>query len=88
MGESVDRVEMRPAYEWTCEVCGRNNFESGVVCELTNEDRIDQARFMGLIDEFAEMVPEELQGEYVSYSDSVTCPHCQSEFPTKHMQEG
>lgn len=80
-------VEMHPAYEWTCEECGRNSFVSCIVCELTHEDRIDQARHMGLIDEFSETVPDELQGEFVSYPESVTCPHCGAEFRTKHIRE-
>lgn len=87
-GKQPERVEMRPAYEWTCENCGRNCFESAIVCELTPEDRLEQAMFMGLVDEYEEKIPEEMQGEFLSYPESVTCPHCQSEFATKHMNEG
>lgn len=87
MTKSIDKVEMRPAYEWTCENCGRNNFESAIVCEMSPDDRIDQARHMGLIDEFSEAIPDFLQVEFVSYPETVTCPHCKAEFEAKHMAE-
>ena len=81
------RVEMRPAYEWTCEECGRNQFESCVVAEMDDEDRLQTAINAGLADEFATEVPPGLVGEFVTYPDFVTCQHCHAEFETKHMTD-
>jgi hypothetical protein len=32
-------VELRPAYAWDCDECGRENFSNGIVAELSNEER-------------------------------------------------
>ena len=81
------KAEMRPAYEWTCEECGRNQFESAIVAEFSDEDRLETAREAGLIDEFATEIPEDLTGEFMSYPDEVTCSHCGTIFETLHMSQ-
>lgn len=76
------KIEMRPAYEWTCENCGRNQFVSCMVAEMTDSERLEQSKLMGLCDEFAESVPEYMSGDFVTYPDEVTCQFCQSTFET------
>lgn len=64
---------MRIAYEWTCEECGRNQFESAITMELTDEERQEMS------EDFAE-------GEgvdFVSYPDEVTCPDCGTTYETE-----
>lgn len=34
----MDKIELRPAYEWTCENCGQDWFERAIIPELTPED--------------------------------------------------
>lgn len=84
------KVEMLAAYEWTCDGCGRNSFESAIVAEMSPEDRVAQARQMGLMREFDAEIPEELLGEYVTYPENVTCRHCGATFETidPHAEEG
>lgn len=81
------KVEMRTAYEWTCEECGRNHFHSAMVADFTEEDRLETAKRLGLVEEFASEVPEDMQGDFVTYPESVTCPDCGSEFETVHPHD-
>jgi len=75
-------VEMRPAYEWTCDSCGRNQFESAMAADFGDADRLAAAKEAGLVDEFADEIPDELTGDFVTYPDSVTCRHCGALFET------
>lgn len=81
------KVEMRPAYEWTCEECGRNHFESCIVADWDDEERLEQAKSLGIVEDYATAIPVDMQGEFVTYPDFVTCPDCGSEFATKHMTD-
>lgn len=81
------KVELRPAYQWTCDSCGSDNFESCVVAEFSDEDRIEQAKRMGVIEEWEENVPDMLDGEFVTYPDNVKCKSCSTEYATQHMSE-
>jgi hypothetical protein len=82
------KVELRPAYEWTCEDCGADNFEGGVIVELDEQMKEDLAK-SGLDD------PPMLEtGYWQTQPEQVTCKHCDSEFetvpmgPTKDELEG
>lgn len=33
-----ERVEMRPAYNWTCPECGRDNFQRSILAEASEEE--------------------------------------------------
>ena len=70
------RVEMRLAYVWDCEECGRENFERAVVYELSPEEKKEL--------EGAGEIPE--TGNWMSHPEHVTCKHCQSEFTAKHFR--
>ena len=78
------KVEMRPAYEWTCENCGRNNFESCIVLEMTDDERQEQLDHMGLGDN--EAAQEFIGGHFVTSPEVVTCKHCGSKFETYDME--
>jgi hypothetical protein len=77
------KVEMRHAYQWTCESCGCDQFETAMVAEFNEEDRLETAKRCGLIEEFATEVPEELQGDFVTHPERVTCNNCGASFETK-----
>jgi len=81
------KIEMRPAYEWTCESCGRNQFESAMVADFSEEERLQTAKAMGLVDEYCTEVPEDLTGDFVTHPETVRCNHCGESFETKHPHE-
>lgn len=62
-------VELRTAFEWTCEDCGRDNFVRAVVPESLD----------GVIPEGLELGDFE-GGEWVMKPDAVTCGHCGAGF--------
>lgn len=68
-------VEMRPAYEWTCEECGKDNYERSVIPELNDED------LQELKDEHGVNAWE--AGFFQSYPDYVVCGQCGVCFATK-----
>ena len=76
------KVEMRPAWEWTCENCGRNNFETCLIREMTREDYINMKIDFGLKD-----IPEGACPDIVGFYEEVKCPHCGEEFETKNMDD-
>jgi len=77
-------VQIRPAYEWTCDNCGRNNFVSAIVADFDESDRLQVAIDLGLLDPFETEVPEELTGDFVTYPYEVECSHCGSEYEVEY----
>jgi hypothetical protein len=79
------KIEVRHAWEWTCEDCGRNNFVSAVVAEMAPEDRFQFAKDNGIIDEFANEAPDDIMdGDFMTFPTEVECEHCGAEFETEH----
>lgn len=73
-------VEIRPAYEWTCDNCGRNNFVSAIVADFDEVDRLQVAIDLGLLDPIETELPEDLMGDFVTYPYEVKCSHCGHEY--------
>lgn len=73
-------VELRPAYEWTCEECGRSQFESAMLIELDDETKQEMIEDFGLD-------PDDADGEFCDMPDSVKCKFCLTEFETSHWSE-
>jgi hypothetical protein len=82
-----NKVEMRPAYEWTCDACGVNQFESAMVADFNEEDRLETAKQLGLIDEFCAEVPEDMTGDFVTHPERVQCRNCFAKFETVHPHD-
>lgn len=64
-----ERVELRPAWAWDCDACGRENFARAVVpCSLEGQlpEGFDASDFEG--------------GEWITKPDSVECEYCGTEF--------
>lgn len=77
------KVELRMAYEWTCEDCGRNNFKSSLEMDSGEEGRLNDLKRLGMVEEFSETIPEELEGgKLFSVPSDVVCTHCGSAFET------
>lgn len=71
----MDKTILRPAGEWTCDECGRNNFCSFIVPDyLSDEEKREISREMGF-DEWEE-------GELLMAPETVTCTFCKAEFET------
>ena len=73
--KSLDRVEMRPAYDWTCPECGRDSFVRAIAAEVTPE----HCENLGVEGEEAE---ELMSGRWQTYPHNVVCQHCDTMFPT------
>lgn len=84
----VEKVELRHAYQWTCDNCGVDQFESAIIAELSEEDKLEAAKRFGIVDEFAETFPEDRQGDFYSYPPKVTCNQCGSQFEALAPNEG
>ena len=83
----VNKVEMRPAYEWTCDECGADQFESAMVAGFSEEDRLETAKQLGIVDEFCTEIPEDMTGDFVTHPEQVTCKECGSCFETVHPHD-
>lgn len=66
-------VELHIAYMWTCEECGRDNFERGITRELNDEER-QEVEPMG--------IAIEAESLWTMAPDAVTCKYCQTQFGT------
>lgn len=75
----MNTVELRQAFEWTCDECGRDNFESAMIAELTPEEE-EMMKVKLLQDEDDDNDITELHGEFISAPETVECPHCGTEF--------
>lgn len=75
------KVELRQAFEWTCDECGRDQFIS-VVCEPASEEiKREILEREGVIESWEEM-PEGVEFEAIAAPLSVTCEHCGETFET------
>lgn len=76
----MNRIELRPAYVWDCDHCGRENFVSCRVAEMSDEEQAELREEMG-VEAFEE-------GAWCLMPESVTCDHCGAKFETQHFKEG
>ena len=77
------KVEMRPAFEWTCDDCGRDNFERAMSIVATEEEIKEQSG----VEEWDE-VPDGYGGNWLLCPDDVTCSHCKATFETEDSDGG
>lgn len=69
-------VTLNPAYSWDCPECGVENFERGIVPEMSPEELAQTKADMG-------MEPWE-EGEIMMMPTSVVCRGCGASFATLH----
>ena len=72
-------AELRPAYAWTCDQCGRDNFCNGIVAELSEEESAE------LRDEHGIDMTE--TGDWMRMPETVECRYCGDVFSTRHFHE-
>lgn len=83
----MDKVELRPAWQWVCPECGELNFEEAITAEQTPEEmeRLRQAVESGG-NEFVD------SGLWMTQPDEVECVSCDKEFevegPTEEEEPG
>lgn len=68
-------VELRPAFEWICEECGRSQFASAVRPSLTGKEIAELKEEQGI-------TPWDI-GEFLAAPSEVTCEHCGTFFNTR-----
>ena len=61
-------IELRPAWSFNCEECGKENFVSGVVVELSPEEMQELREEHGVS-------PDE-EGEFMQQPTEVVCQFC------------
>ncbi len=75
-------VELIQAFVWTCDECGRDNFERGV--SLSPESiAIDQLPDAMDAETFQAWTQAGGEGAFMTAPSRVTCPHCNSQFDTE-----
>lgn len=72
-------VEMRPAFVFTCEACGRDNFMAGIVPEMSQEDMSELREDYG--------IDEHQVGTFLMMPRKVQCQQCGVTYKTHHMSE-
>lgn len=72
-------VELRPAWEWTCDVCGEDRFVRAVVVEMSPSEMQE------LRDEHG--IQSWSAGDFMTIPDWVECP-CGHSYQTKAFRDG
>lgn len=75
--QAVKTVELRTAYAFDCEHCGRENFVRAVVAELSEDER-DELR--------SEHGVDGITGSMVTIPTTVTCCCCKQIFKTSDFR--
>jgi hypothetical protein len=94
-----DSVELRPAFEWTCEACGRDNFARAVTyegppicveCHHAEDDHAGTGQGRSYLpcehpgcDCGGFETSEDLAGEWLMKPARVVCTHCRTRFETQ-----
>ena len=73
-------VEIRPAFEWTCDECGRDNYEKCLIVDLSQEQAAEIMRGIVDIEDDDDM---NFTGSFSACPTDVKCRFCKSEFVTK-----
>jgi hypothetical protein len=66
------KIELRPAFAWTCEECGEENFASAIRAEMSPDDLAELRDDHGI-------EPHE-DGEFLTAPCEVTCFYCDTTF--------
>ena len=81
----MKEVEIHPAHVWTCDECGRDNFERGVQADfLTPQEYRDICEEMGVFDPAIQDEPP--VGMLMTAPQEVTCRYCGETFRTAEIR--
>jgi hypothetical protein len=80
-GGETRTVELVQAFLWTCEECGRDNFERAITLESESIDPDDLPEAAGTDPETVrEWLQSGGEGAWVTAPSHVRCQHCGAEF--------
>lgn len=80
-----NRASMRPAWAWTCDHCGRDNYCPSVIYEIDEEEVIAKAIDAGYEED--DVLSGDVGALYQSYPDHVICDHCQTHYETENFDD-
>lgn len=72
----MESIELRPAFAYDCEYCGKENFVNGIVLDLSKEESEELKEEYG--------IEEYEQGNWMSMPKNVICKYCKTNFLTNH----
>lgn len=81
------RVEIHQAFIWTCDECGRDNFERAIIQEMGPEEREQCFREYHRMEDHEELPDDWQNFDMVMAPNSVKCPACGEEFDTYNTGE-
>lgn len=76
-------IEIRQAFAWTCEDCGRDQFERAIVVQPEEIDPEDIPVGTADAEEIREWIEHGGSGDFLRAPASVRCRHCGAEFGTE-----
>jgi hypothetical protein len=80
MADKLASIELRPAFVWDSENCGREIFVRGLAPEMSDEDREQLEEDFG--------IEEGMKGDFLCAPEVVECPYCKVEFTTQLFDHG
>lgn len=77
------KVELRDAFVWTCDECGRDNF---IHAQIIDTEGLSESELQthGIIEDDESIDEFEY---FVRYPDSVKCPHCNAVYEVAHEED-
>jgi len=79
--DKLPYIELRPAHIWTCDKCYTDNFEQGIIVEMSPEEKMDYAEQFGVD-------PQDVKsGEWMTIPEDVTCRNCGAKYNTVHWKD-
>ena len=75
----MEKVELRPAYEWDCSECGTTNLARVVVREIDPKTDSAYSELIGLGDD--------ADGVWTLVPTDVQCSHCGMAFEAEYMED-
>jgi len=87
MSRGLRTVELVQAFLWTCDDCGRDNFERAVLLDPESVEGSEAAEFtdsaVAEVGEAADVLGIQVGGDWVMAPSHVRCTHCGAEFDTE-----
>lgn len=89
MSVAAKVVELYPAFAWTCDGCGRDNFARGRRIEPESDEFREVNELVqhaqAEMNEHAEVFGMTVGGDWLTAPSEVTCPHCGTAFATEEV---
>ena len=82
MTNPLSKIQLRPAFEWTCEKCGTDNFERAMIRECTPQEFAEAV-------ESGDVDPDETSDsfEMIAMPIDVKCIRCSTEYEAEYDED-